>query len=446
MANRMAAIRRRLLIFALPLMLSSLLQQLYNTVDALIVGRFLNAAALAAVGSSSLLINLLIYFFIGLSTGASVRISQAIGERRTNTLARTLATAAALALLTGAALTAVGWLGAPRFLTWMNTPAAGMQGAVTYVRLYSLGMIPMAVYNMGCGALRAVGDTRSPLIYLGIGTALHLALDLILIPGLSLGIGGAALATACSQLVCALLVTARLIRGAPPLQLIPRQIRLHSDAAAAIGRIGVPAGLQSVLMCLANVIVQSRVNAFGITIMAGFAAYYKVEGFLFMPIEALALAISNVVAEDYGAGAHDAMAQSRQACYELNIGITAAVCAAYLIFAKPLIAVFTPDAAVIAWGVRQMHWCLPLYWIYAHNQSLAGCLRGEGRTFWPMVIALFCVCGLRVAWILVGLGAFRLADPRVIYTAYPVTWIATGAALRLYDRFGARRPPLKKTC
>lgn len=437
MSERNTGIGRRLLVFALPLMASSLLQQLYNTVDALIVGRFLNATALAAVGASSLLINILIYFFIGLSTGASVRISQAIGEGRQGTVDKTLSSAAALALVVGAALTVVGWFGAPTFLTWMNTPAAGMADAVIYVRLYCLGMIPMAVYNMGTGAMRAVGDTRSPLLYLAVGTALHLALDLAFIPGLGLGIGGAALATTCSQVIPAVMVAAKLVRGVDRLRL--KSARLYPDAAAATCRIGVPAGLQSVVMCLANVIVQSQVNTFGITIMASAAAYYKVEGFLFMPIEALALAVSNFVAEAWGAGDVPAMAESRRACYRLNIGITLAICAVYLLFSKPLIAIFTRDAAVIDWGVRQMHWCIPLYFIYAHNQTLAGSLRGEGRTFWPMVISLICICGLRVGWILAGLYGLGLRDPRVIYTAYPATWIATGLALRLYDRFVKNR-------
>lgn len=437
-----SGIAKSLIIFALPLMLSSLLQQLYNTIDALIVGRFLTATALAAVGSSSLLINILIYFFIGLSTGASVLISQAVGRGDKSRVSIAVHTAYALSLIAGLVLMLIGWFGASLFLTWMNTPKSGMPDAVIYVKLYCLGMIPMAVYNMTSGIFRADGDTKTPLIYLAVGVALHLVLDLLFIAVWHFGTGGAAMATTLSQIVPAVLMTVKLGRRDDALKLTIKQLGIEGRTTKEICAIGIPAGLQSVLMNFANVIVQSQINTFGITVMAGFTAYYKVEGFLFMSIEALALAISNFIGLYYGAGDFASMKKSRNVCIALNVGITVILTILYLIFAHGLISIFSNDAKVIAYGVKQIYWCMPLYFIYAYNQTTAGSLRGVGKTFVPMIISMLCICGLRVAWIMAGLYGFGFHDPRVIYTAYPITWIATGIALTIYHLYTVKN--LKK--
>lgn len=433
-------IEKELLIFALPLMLSNLLQQLYNTVDALIVGRFLDSVALAAVGSSSLLINILIYFFIGLSTGASVLLSHAFGAKDNNNILKIIHTSLALSLIMGTILMAIGFFGAPTFLKWMNTPDEGMNAAIVYVRIFSLGMIPMAVFNMGTGILRAFGDTKGPLYYLAVGVVVHVFLDLIFIAIMGYGTGGAALATTLSQLVPAIMVIIRLKGEDEGRKLYLRRIKIHRSMLADIFKIGAPAGLQSVMMCLANVLVQSKINTFGITIMASFTAYYKVEGFLFMPIEALALGISNFIGKYYGAKDKVSLLAARKACIFLNISITVAMCILYLIFAKQLISIFTFDPKVIDWGVRQIYWCIPLYFLYAYMQSMSGTLRGLGLSIFPMIMALICVCILRLSWIFVGIDLLGIVDPRVIFTAYPITWLAGCTALGIcYYKFAKKK-------
>ncbi|WP_133969267.1 MATE family efflux transporter [Eubacterium limosum] len=431
-------IGRQLLLFALPLMFSNLCQQLYNTVDAVIVGRFVGANALAAVGASSLLITFMIYFFIGLSIGASVLISQFFGSRKYGKVQEAVHTAVALSLVAGLVLTVLGMAFAPAMLRMMNIPEAGLEYAVPYIRIYFLGMVPMTLYNIGSGILRAVGDSKTPLACLVVTVILNIGLDLLFVGPLGMGVAGAALATALAQLAAAALIIIILLKADPIYRLRPAKIRFHAQVFKDIVRIGLPAGLQSVLVCFSNVVVQSQINTFGLEVMAGFTAYMKIDGFLFMPIDAFCLAISNFVGQNMGAGCWERVVKGKNVCLLLCVGVTIGLGAAIILNARLILGMFTSDETVILNGMRQLYTVVPLYGIYAADQVLVGVLRGAGATVIPMIITLLCMCGLRLGWIFTTLRFVH--DARMIYISYPLTWIVTGTVLVLYYYKGGWRP------
>ncbi len=424
-------IKKIIFAFAVPLMLSNLLQQLYNTVDAIIVGRALGSVALAAVGSSSLLVTFMIYFFIGLSQGASVLVSQAYGAKDREAIDKIVHTSIAMSVIAGAVLMIIGIVFAPTFLTWMQIPQEGMPFAVTYIRIYFLSMIPMMIYNVGSGILRAVGDSKTPLIYLAVTVAVNIVLDLLFIVVFPFGVGGAAAATSLAQLSAATLVIIRMMRTSEVYKLTLSRVRLNLKTFKRIVSIGLPAGLQSVLVCFANVVVQSQINRFGITIMAGFTSYMKIDGFIFMPIDAISMAISSFVGQNIGAGDWDRVKEGKRVAIIMNIIITIAFCIVIALFSHQIIGLFSSDEAVIGYGVKQIYWVVPLYFIYAYNQTIIGYLRGLGKTLVPMIISMTCMCLLRVSWILI-LKNF-IDDPAIIYVSYPLTWIVSAIALTIYD-------------
>ena len=434
-------IGRQLLLFALPLMLSNLCQQLYNTVDAVIVGRLVGANALAAVGASSLLITFMIYFFIGLSIGASVLISQFFGSRKYDKVQEAVHTAVALSLVSGLVLTVLGLAFAPAMLRMMNIPEEGLVYAVPYIRVYFLGMVPMTLYNIGSGILRAVGNSKTPLVCLVVTVVLNIGLDLLFVGPLGMGVAGAALATALAQLAAAVLIVVILLRANPVYRLKFAKIRFHAQVFKDIVRIGLPAGLQSVLVCFSNVVVQSQINTFGLEVMAGFTAYMKIDGFLFMPIDAFCLAISNFVGQNVGAGRWERVVKGKNVCLLLCIGVTIGLGVVIVLNARLILGMFTADEAVILNGMRQLYTVVPLYGIYAADQVFVGVLRGVGATVVPMVITLLCMCGLRLSWIFVVLQFVH--DARVIYLSYPLTWIVTGTVLVIYYCKGGWRPDKK---
>lgn len=431
-------IGRKLLLFALPLMFSNLCQQLYNTADAVIVGRLVGADALAAVGASSLLITFMIYFFIGLSIGASVLISQFFGSRKNDKVQEAVHTAVALSLVSGLVLTVLGLAFAPAMLRMMNIPEVGLAYAIPYIRIYFLGMIPMTLYNIGSGVLRAVGDSKTPLACLVVTVVLNIGLDLLFVGPLGMGVAGAALATALAQLAAAVLIVIILLRADPIYRLRPARIRFHVQTLRDIVRIGLPAGLQSVLVCFSNVVVQSQINTFGLEVMAGFTAYMKIDGFLFMPIDAFCLAISNFVGQNMGAGRWERVVKGKNVCLLLCVGVTLGLGVMIILNARLILGMFTSDEAVVLNGMRQLYTVVPLYGIYAADQVFVGVLRGAGATVIPMVITLVCMCGLRLSWIFTTLHFIH--DARMIYLSYPLTWIVTGAVLLLYYYKGGWRP------
>lgn len=423
-------ISKQLVFFAVPVLISNLFQQLYNTVDTAIVGRFVGANALAAVGTCNLVIVFMIYFFIGLSNGSSVVLSQAFGENDNGKIFKTVHTTMGLSLISGIALMTIGLLSAETILKWINTPDDVIGYAVTYIKVYFFSMIPMMIFNMGSGILRAMGDSKTPLYYLAASGVANIILDLVFIVQFKFGVMGAALATTMAQFISAILILIKLIKTDEIYKFYISKTKIDFKILKEILIIGVPTGIQSVLVCFSNVIVQSKVNLFGLNAMAGLSIYYKVEGFIYMPIEAIAMAAGNFTGQNIGARNIERVKKGKSISMRICISITVLIGGLILLLHNPILGIFTSDQKVVEFGTQFMFFIIPFYFIYAINQMLAGILRGAGQTFMPMVIGLFCMCGLRVGWLMVMLAFVK--DIRIVYLSYPLTWIFTNIFMSIY--------------
>lgn len=424
------SISKQLVLFAIPILISNLFQQLYNTVDTAIVGRFVGANALAAVGTCNLVVVFMIYFFIGLSNGSSIVLSQCFGQNDNEKVFKTVHTTMGLSFISGIILMIVGLLFAETILKWINTPDDVIGYAITYIKIYFLSMIPMMVFNMGTGILRAVGDSKTPLYYLAASGVANIILDLIFIVQFKFGVMGAALATTISQTISAVLIMIKLIKSNEIYKLHISKIRIDFDILKKILVIGIPTGLQSVLVCFSNIIVQSKVNLFGLNVMAALSIYYKVEGFIYMPIEAMAMAISNFIGQNIGAKNLERVKKGKKLSMRICVVMTVLIGGLIMLLHTPILKIFTTDEKVIYYGTQFILFIIPLYFIYAMNQILSGVLRGAGQTFIPMVIGLVCMCGLRVGWLVVMIGIVK--DVRIIYASYPLTWIFTNIFMSIY--------------
>ena len=283
---------------------------------------------------------------------------------------------------------------------------------------------------MGTGILRAMGDSKTPLYYLGAAGILNIILDLVFIIVFNMGVMGAALATTLSQTLSAVLILIKLISSNEVYKLHISKIRIDKEILKRILVIGVPTGLQSVLICFSNIIVQSKVNLFGLDVMAALTVYYKVEGFIYMPIEALAMAASNFIGQNIGARNVERVKKGKSLSMKICVGMTVLIGGLIMIFKTPILHVFTTDSEVVKYGSQFIMFIVPLYFIYAMNQILSGVLRGAGKTFVPMLIGLVCMCGFRVGWLVVMMGIVK--DVRIIYASYPLTWILTNIAMTAY--------------
>ena len=420
---------KQLLLFFFPIVLGTFFQQLYNTADAIIVGKYVGKEALAAVGGTTgTLINLLVGFFVGLSSGASVIISQFYGAQRSEDVSRAVHTTMALALASGAALTVLGICLSKNVLIMMGTPTDVLDYAVTYINIYFLGMIPSLIYNIGSGILRAVGDSRRPLFFLVSATMTNIVLDVVLVIGLNLGV--AAAATVLSQVVSAVLVMMTLCRTSQVYRLQFKKIRFYGDMLVRIVRIGLPAGLQSVMYSLSNIIIQASVNGFGTDVMAAYTAYGKVDGMYWMVINAFGVAITTFVGQNFGARLYDRMKKSINVCLGISAAVTIALSAVLLAIAKPMLGLFSDDAQVIEIGLSIVYLIVPTYITYIFIEILSGAMRGAGDSLIPTIMTLTGVCLLRVFWVTVVVSAHH--ELKVLLMSYPITWIVTSAMFLVY--------------
>ena len=426
---------RQLLMFFFPILLGTFFQQLYNTVDAMIVGKAVGKEALAAVGGATgTLISLLVGFFVGLSSGATVIISQLYGARQPEEISRGVHTAFALSLVFGAGLTAAGLLFSPQLLALMQTPEAVMPHAVAYLRVYFLGMIPQMVYNMGSGILRAIGDSRRPLFFLMAACLTNIVLDVVAVIGMELGVRGVAWATVLSQLVAAVLVTVTLMRSHGAYRLRPTRIRLHMDMVRRIIPIGLPAGLQSVMYSVSNVLIQAAVNGFDTDVLAGWTAYGKLDGLFWMTVNAFGVAITTFSGQNFGAGNYERLRKGvRVTLVQAAVG-SGVVMAVLLLFGENLYRLFTSDEAVLAQGMHILHLLVPFYLTYLCVEVLSGAVRGAGDSLMPTLMTLVGICVLRVVWILTVVP-HRPSLDTVLY-AYPITWILTSVLFIVYYLHG----------
>ena len=422
---------KQLLIFFFPILFGTFFQQLYNTVDAVIVGRFVGKEALAAVGGSTgTLINLLVGFFVGLSSGATVIISQFYGGGREKRVSEAVHTAIAFSLACGVGLMVIGIAASPIALRAMGTPDDIMQYSLSYIRIYFLGIIPNLVYNMGAGILRAIGDSKRPLYYLMASCFTNIVLDLVLVVWLRLDVRGAAIATIVSQLVSAVLVVLQLLRTKDSYRLVIRKIRLNLFMVMRIVRIGLPAGLQSVMYSASNIIIQSSVNSLGTDTVAAWTAYSKIDSVYWMIISALGISITTFVGQNYGAGKLDRVKRGIYVCLGLSFLITAILSVTLYLGGGYIYLMFTADAAVIAKGMEILHFLVPAFATYVCIEVLSGALRGTGDSWIPMIMTAVGVCALRVLWILVAVPL--KPDILTVVFSYPLTWSITSILFLVY--------------
>ena len=438
----------QLLLFFFPILFGTFFQQLYNTADAMVVGRFVGKQALAAVGgSTSTLINLLVGFFVGLSSGATVVISQFYGARKADKVHWAVHTSIAFSVIGGIIFMIVGLVGSPWALEAMKTPEDVMGHAVVYIRIYFLGIIVNLVYNMGAGILRAVGDSRRPLYFLIASCFTNIILDVLLVAVLGMGVAGAALATITSQLLSAVLVVLALMKTDDMYKLEWKKVRIDQRMLQRIVRIGIPAGMQSVMYKISNVIIQAGVNTLGTDNVTAWATYGKVDGLYWMMINALGISATTFVGQNFGAGRLDRVRKGAGACMVIGVVLTASVGVVLYNGGHLLVELFTTDQQVQAISMDLLHFMVPTFITYIAIEILSGTLRGVGDAWMPLIITGIGVCAVRVLWIMFVLPHYHTIIGAAF--CYPLTWSLTTVAFVIYYYFfsSLRRwklKPLKK--
>ena len=424
------SIWKRMVSFAVPVFLGNLCQQLYNTVDSVIVGKFVGKQALAAVASSGNLIFMMTGLFMGLFIGAGIVIAQYFGARNYERVRSAVHTDIAFALCCGVLLTLLGVFFTPTILTWMRTPADVLSTSILYFRLYFLGSLATILYNAGMGILQAVGDSRSPLYYLVISSAVNVALDLLFVGAMDMGVAGAAVATVISQVVSAVLCIIKLTRSDGPYRLEIKRIGFDLPLLKKITSQGVPSGVQNSIIAIANVVVQSNINTFGSDAMAGCGSYSKVEGFVFLPITAFAMALTTFIGQNLGAGQFDRAKQGARIGILCSMAMAELIGVALFFLAPYAMRLFNDDPAVVAIGVRQSHIEALFFCFLAFAHGVSAVLRGAGRAQVPMYTMLGCWCILRVSYITLALKVWP--DIATIFWAYPITWSVSCVVFLIY--------------
>ena len=434
---------KQLLAFFFPLWFGTFFQQLYNTVDTVVVGQFVGKTALAAVGSTTVIVNLTVGIFTGLSAGAVVAIAQRYGARMGEDVHKSVHTAMLLSILMGAFFMIVGFLLTPWALRAMNTTEDALPGAILYLRVYFLGMIPNLVYNMGTAVLRAVGDSRRPLYFLMAASLCNIVLDLLLVVVFHLGVLGVAIATVASQLLSAVLVVLSLTRAeGASFQLFPRSLTIHPQPSQAILRVGVPTALQSVMYSSSNLFIQAAINSFGTDAVAAWTAYGKMDVIFWMTITAMSQSVTTFAGQNYGAGKYDRLKKGVRVSIGMSAVITLALSAIMVLFARPILTIFTPDHDVLEIGVSMVRFLAPSYITYILIELLSGAIRGAGKSLVPTLITIFGVCGLRLLWLFTMVPVYHTIN--MVAASYPITWSVTSIALLLYYCFGKWLTPPKE--
>jgi len=434
---------QQILIYFFPILLGSFFQYMYNTVDAVIVGNFVGTEALAAVGGpAGTLINLLLGFFSGLSSGGTVIIAQFYGSGDKTQVSNAVHTAVALSIVGGLVMMAIGIPLSRAALAMMNTPADVIDLSATYMRLCFAGILPSLIYNIGSGILRAVGDSKRPLYFLIVCCFANIVLDLLFVVALDMGVVGVAIATALAQTVSAVLVILTLMRTKDSYRLFLGRIRFYGNILGNIIRIGLPAGLQSVMYSLSYVILQTCVNSFGTTVIAAYTAYGKLDGIALMVMGAFGATATTFVGQNFGARKFDRMRRVVRWSLLLTAIFTISLEILLCVFAEPAMRLFSSDAAVIAEGVRITRFLVPGYVLYMGIEVFAGALRGSGDSLAPMLMTALGVCLIRVPWVLIGAPYFE--NILHVLTCFPITWGITTAMFLIYYLKGSWLKSRKK--
>ena len=406
--------------FALPLLLGNLFQQLYNTADSLIVGNFCGNEALAAVSSSGSLQHLLIGFFQGVFVGSSVLISRSFGAMDEEGVDNAIHTTVVFALIAGVLLTILGVSFTPTLLRWMGTPESVMPKSITYFRIYCLGLLGLVLYNTSNGIFNALGDSRHPLMYLIISSVTNVILDLLFVGVFDMGVAGAALATTMGQFLSATLGFIHLMSGKFVVRIQFSKLKIHKKVLKQVFSLGLPGGVQNSVNAIANLVVQSNINAFGDLAMGGCGSYAKIQGFVFLPIMSMSMALTTFIGQNMGANRPERIKTSIRQGMAMSVAMAELFGVFVLCTAPHLVGLFSSDPAVVAYGVQQARIEAPFFFLLASTHICAGILRGAGKTMIPMAVTLGAWCALRIVYIE---GLVRIfEDIRVVFTAYPVTW------------------------
>lgn len=419
--------------FALPIFLSQVFQQLYNTADAFIVGKFLGTNALAAVTSSGTLIFLLVSFFMGTAMGGGVVISRYFGAGDNEQVSRAVHTIFAFGIASGVILTVIGVAFTPTFLVWMQTDPEVMPEAVEYFRYYFLGALAMVMYNICRSIMNALGDSRRPLYYLIFSSIVNIALDLLFIAVFRWGVWAAATATVISQAASVVLCVIHLFRKGNIFTIELRKIRFHRAMLIEIVRYGLPSGVQNSVIALANVIVQSQINSFGKLAMAAYGTHAKIEGFAFLPITSFNMASTTFISQNLGARQYDRAKKGARFSILAAVLLAELIGVFYYIFAPQCIGLFDQTAGVLDFGVQQARTVALFYCLLAFSHSIAAVCRGAGKAFVPMVIMLSVWCVIRIVYIIAVMHI--TGEIRYIYWAYPLTWGISSVIYLIYYLF-----------
>ena len=426
--------------FSLPLMLGNIFQMLYNTVDVIVVGNFVGKEALAAVGSTTVIVNMLVFFFNGFSVGAGVVIGYHFGAKEMDNLHRAVETTMAMTFLFCAFFTAIGAAGVRPMLRFMSTPEDVFPEAVTYLTIYFLGISGLLIYNMGSGILRAVGDTMRPLLFLMLTSLLNIVLDLFFVVALHAGIAGVAYATILSQFISAVLILLLLTRSRDIYRLSWHDLRIDPAVLRRVFSVGLPAGIQSVITAFSNIFVQSYVNFFGSSCMAGWSCYNKLDQFIMLPMQSMAMAATTFVSQNIGARQEKRAGRGTLITILLTLSITAVIATSLFVFAVPATALFTSDQSVIDHGVLFLRTNVFFLLFNCVNHVLAGALRGRGDSRGPMIIMISSFVVIRQIY-LFCVTRFVANVPRLVGLGYPVGWVCCMILEVSYAAFSTRRRP-----
>ncbi len=415
----------KILMFSIPLMLSSILQLLFNAADMVVVGRFAGSTALAAVGANASLINLLTNLFIGFSVGANVLVARFYGAKKEGEISETVHTAVVLSVVCGLGLMVFGMLVAPQILVVMGTPGDVLGQAVLYIRIYFAGMPVILLYNFGSSILRAVGDTQRPLYYLFGAGIINIVLNLIFVIGFHLGVAGVALATVISQVVSAALILRCLMHMEGGCRVELKNLRMKKEKVLQIVRIGLPAGLQGTVFSLSNVLIQSSVNSFGSVAMAGNTAASNIEGFIYMAMNSYHQTALSFTSQNFGAGNYKRIGKVLAECLAMVTGVGLGMGWAAYLSGSWLLGIYSSDPKVIEIGLLRLSVICTTYCLCGIMDVLVGELRGLGYAVMPMVVSLLGACGFRILWIFTVFQGHR--SLWALYLSYPVSWVLTGA-------------------
>ena len=424
------SIPKQMVFFALPILLGNLFQQLYNTVDSLIVGNFLGSQALAAVSSSGNIIFLMIGFFNGVAIGAGVVISRYFGAREIERMQNAIHTTVAFGLIVSFIMTLVGIFFTPTLLQWMGTPESVMDASVTYFKIYFLGSFGSIMYNFFVGILQAVGDSKHSLYYLIISSVVNIVLDLFFIALLKMGVESAALATIISQYISAGLCLYLLLTTKGTHRIVLSEIKIHKELLGEILKYGLPSGFQNSIIGLANVVVQSNINSFGDMAMAGCGAYSKIEGFAFLPITSFTMALTTFVGQNLGARQYDRVLKGAKFGMICSMTLAEIIGVIIFVFGSQFIAAFDATPEVIRFGTLRGQTSAFFFCLLAYSHCVSAILRGAGKSMIPMIVMMVCWCFVRVA----GLTVMGMLVHNIwcVYWIYPITWSLSSITFFMY--------------